>query len=150
MSNNDHGTPPRKRRPAEPSAPSVPQGTDSASEQLSLFPPAQRIPTGAHAGLQRAIDAADPWDLDGGIRCIESLAVQRGVPINADVLRGLRGDPETPSTMGAVFRVAAALGIIEAVAAAPSTRAERRGGLRREWRAAPGFLASLEADGEDQ
>jgi hypothetical protein len=91
------------------------------------------------ADTDEFIPQLDEWWADGGaMRAIEDLA-GRGVPFSADALRDdpwSLPDPPHPSQWGALFRQAAAAGLIVQVGYVASRHPSRHGGVQRLWRGA--------------
>ena len=106
-------------------------------------PNAQKAPASANsvhgtaAGLQRALDNADGWWLEGAMLLIAQLAHDGqflcGCTITDHELIGL---PDHPCRLGAVFAQSARLGVIERVGYHQARRASRQGGVHAVWRGA--------------
>lgn len=132
-----------KTRRGDAARPIIPR-QGSGDEQLALLPiaaPDAPLPAGTFDGADLALEAADAWEADGLGRCLEHLAATR-VTFTADDARPWFGELPAP-LWGAAFSAAARRGVIRPVAAAPSARKERRGGLRRIWEATPEFRGSF-------
>ena len=100
-------------------------------------------PVTATDSAQRALDAADPWSIEGFRRLIRDTA-GRGHPFTAAVVMAAYGQPpERPCQVGAAFMAESRAGTIRCVGAVPSPVKSRSGGLIRVWRAGP----ALDAEG---
>lgn len=66
------------------------------------------------------------------LRCIEELA-DKGEPFTSDEVHFEIGDPSEPNQMGAAFRDAHGMGLIESIGTKKSTRRESKGRLIQVW-----------------
>jgi hypothetical protein len=84
------------------------------------------------AGAQLSL-ALDPDWADRAADVLREFAAS-GEEFDAEDIRAVVGDPDSPGAMGAVFLQASRAKLIEPVGISRSTRIERHGGWARTWR----------------
>jgi len=104
----------------------------SALQQMDIFEAIRQ----RDEGIAQVIEASDPDYRDKLITAIEDLA-GRNTVFTGDDVRELAGDPPVgthPNIAGAIFKQAAAAGLIKTVGFGCSRRVKGHGNLVRLWR----------------